>query len=237
MFYHIKNAVQGEMIDTATTVEDGSRSTVEEGDSTTPQTPTVTSSPSSNVSETTQSTVIGEHSVGSPGEQVSHVEGGLKVCLDDMQEADRERALKEKIELRGMPMCGDTGPGLCHVTPYGEDNECDPNAWETESDATVIEEHDRVAYCDEGCRYDEGIYVLSENCKPMEYFQYKCVALKRMRDRAREMALIDPNYRYRVVHCSENKIQVVSTYRWSVLNYDEVHAEWSINRIYKKKYL
>ncbi len=189
MFFHIKNAVQGELLDT--TAEP----------------------PSSTVDEVSR-----------------------KQATDDMKEADRERGLRERLDLissvaeasealsDGDIKCGDTGPGLClPATPPNLQTECDPNC--SDSDSTVFRPDDPW--------YTHGIYVLCKNSKPLEYFNYKCLALRRMRDEARSTCLLDVNYNYRVVHCSDTQIQVVRTHKWFVVAYDEVVSEWSIYRIYK----
>ena len=202
MFFNIKNAVQGELVDTTATE---SKVTDENG-------------------QPTEKPGNDQPNVVKSLQEQGTVSDNLLCCI---KEADRERAMRERIDLTTIQEeSEDNGCGLCSpATPPQQTGECDPN-WCSDSD-TVWRAHDDPWYT-------HGIYVLCKNSKPIEYFNYKCLALRRMRDEARDMCLLDVNYNYRVIHCSDTHIQVVRTHKWWVVAYDDIVADLTICRVYKK---
>jgi hypothetical protein len=216
MFFNIKNAVQGELVDTT--------------------------QPTATVEPPTPLLSLGADGVRTPE---AETDGAPKDLLSCIKEADRERAMRERIDLttieedseeesspevKGENLTG--GPAQCGLclpaTPPEQTGECDPN-WGSDSDTVW-----RAQSQSGDPWYTHGIYVLCKNSKPIQYFNYKCLALRRMRDEARDMCLLDVNYNYRVIHCSDTHIQVVRTHKWWLVAYDDVVGDWTIYRVYKK---
>ena len=127
--------------------------------------------------------------------------------IDDMKQADRERLMREKINLA-----------------------CDPG------NSTSDEEGENCVSRD--CNFNEHIYVISVDGTPTRYFDYKCRALKYMRECAREMCMNTTTdiFTYSVArHHNENSIDVVRRLSNVLIRYDQVVRKFRLHQIFKKK--
>ena len=235
MFFNIKNAVQGELVDTTEPkVTDGKPATDDQPNCSRrePNLPPA-DEVRSGVSDANLPPDGGPLRKLSPRAKVTKSVGETThYLLSKIKEADRERAMCERIDLSTIEEDSEeeeVKDGRClPATPPEQPGECDPN-WGSDSDTVW-----RAQSQDDDPWYTHGIYVLCKNSKPIQYFNYKCLALRRMRDEARDMCLLDVNYNYRVIHQSDTQIQVVRTHKWWVVAYDDVVADWTIYRVYKK---
>ena len=134
-------------------------------------------------------------------------------------------------------------PTVCEPADIPEKNKaCDPNAAEEdESDENLNGEPPCEPVCDtcypnEQCNYLEWVYVLLVNGHPDSFFEYKCNALRVMRERARNLCLrTDTTWTYSLArHVSEDRIDVVRRLNNFLITYDQVMSSFSVHQVFKK---
>jgi hypothetical protein len=137
-------------------------------------------------------------------------------------------------------------PTVCEPTEIPEKNKaCDPveedESDENESDEDLNGEPPcepvcHTCYPNEQCNYLEWVYVLLVNGRPDSFFEYKCNALRVMRERARNLCLrTDTTWTYSLArHVSEDRIDVVRRLNNFLITYDQVMSSFSVHQVFKK---
>ena len=136
-----------------------------------------------------------------------------------------------------MPVCepgecpGKAEPGECP----GKAEPCDPEDEQSESESPC-EPVCNTCYPNEQCNYLEWVYVLLVNGYPDSYFEYKCNALRVMRERARNLCLqTDTTWTYSLArHISDDRIDVVRRLNNFLITYDQVMSSFAVHQVFKK---
>ena len=123
----------------------------------------------------------------------------------------------------------------------GEPEECDPNGSGAEDDRgrdglePPCEPECNTCFPNE-CNYLEWVYVLLVNGHPDSFFEYKCNALRVMRERARNLCLqTDTMWTYGLTrHISEDRIDVVRRLNNFLITYDQVMTSFCVHQVFKK---
>ena len=122
-----------------------------------------------------------------------------------------------------------------NVADNGDDNatvtECSPSS-PPPSPSSCHPESDEDA-----CNYEEFVYVVTIDGNPACFFNYRCRALKYMRDKARELCMLSMPFipmTYSVVrHHSEDHIDVVRRINNVLISYDQTIRSFRLTRVYK----
>jgi len=122
-----------------------------------------------------------------------------------------------------------------NVADNGDDNatvtECSPSS-PPPSPSSCHPESDEDA-----CNYEEFVYVVTIDGNPACFFNYRCRALKYMRDKARELCMLSmpfiPMTYSAVRHYSEDHIDVVRRMNNVLISYDQTIRSFRLTRVYK----
>jgi len=122
-----------------------------------------------------------------------------------------------------------------NVADNGDDNatvtECSPSS-PPPSPSSCHPESDEDA-----CNYEEFVYVVTIDGNPACFFNYRCRALKYMRDKARELCMLSMPFipmTYSVVrHHSEDHIDVVRRINNVLISYDQTIRSFTLTRVYR----
>ena len=122
-----------------------------------------------------------------------------------------------------------------NVADNGDDNatvtECSPSS-PPPSPSSCHPESDEDA-----CNYEEFVYVVTIDGNPACFFNYRCRALKYMRDKARELCMLSmpfiPMTYSAVRHYSEDHIDVVRRMNNVLITYDQTIRSFRLTRVYK----
>ena len=90
---------------------------------------------------------------------------------------------------------------------------------------------------EDACNYEEFVYVVTIDGNPACFFNYRCRALKYMREKARELCMLSMPFipmTYSVVrHHSEDHIDVVRRMNNVLISYDQTVRSFRLTRVYK----
>jgi hypothetical protein len=123
----------------------------------------------------------------------------------------------------------------------GEPEECDPLGSGAEDDRErdglepPCEPECNTCFPNE-CNYLEWVYVLLVNGHPDSFFEYKCNALRVMRERARNLCFqTETMWTYGLTrHVSEDRIDVVRRLNNFLITYDQVMTSFCVHQVFKK---
>ncbi len=90
---------------------------------------------------------------------------------------------------------------------------------------------------EDACHNEEFVYVVAVDGSPACFFNYRCRALKYMRDKARELCMLSMPFipmTYSVVrHHSEDHIDVVRRINNVLISYDQTIRSFTLTRVYR----
>ena len=174
---------------------------------------------------TDAATVTGEVSCESPKAEISN-----EPTSSASEESENKMPVCEPTE------CSDRGEPC---DPNSQDEEPHDGMCEHSEGETPCEPVCNTCYPNEQCNYLEWVYVLLVNGYPDSFFEYKCNALRVMRERARNLCLqTDTTWTYSLArHVSDDRIDVVRRLKNFLITYDQVMTSLSIHQVFKKKHV